>query len=375
MPDGVLENEQGDVITEWIAAAIEAGLQAVQGVLDNENTENPFLDPEEIVSCELLYESRGVVFSSNHSREYVRKWRVIVRSKELQPIDVCYAPCIPFPYSPYVPTNGRPDLSAVLVHLEAEREHQDDYQSWIVTGRYSTDVSDSGPNANMRLGDSFIGPANHPELERPVIEWDEEESTEAPQYDLDGKAFLNSAFQPFTPAPTFPTSVPILVITRNQLTVDPLILAAYSYAVNSQVFLGNPAGTCLSLPPRGRLMYRGNTPFYRMTYRVKIKTTTRPDPDNPFEGIIRDTWQPRILDCGLYRLLKLNLFGAKLFNQPVPIFRMGHPITTPVLLDGEGGVLRPDTTDPANPVYTPVFKEFRRYQDQDLNNLFLNMGV
>jgi len=44
--------------------------------------------------------------SMNHEREYTRKWLVVVNDRRLSAAQVCFAPGVPRPYTPYIDKTG-----------------------------------------------------------------------------------------------------------------------------------------------------------------------------------------------------------------------------------------------------------------------------
>jgi hypothetical protein len=340
------------------------------------------LDPEEVVEPdpdafrqveELPFGRRGRPFSHSQVRTYTRRWRVLLKPgyRDYGPVAVIQAPGLPWPYSVYVSANGvEYDEAALLVDYDAEQEDQDDWQRWIVTGTYSTDLGDTGPNFKTLYGNSGIGPQNNPELERPTIEWDSEETVEAPQFDLDGRPFVNSAGQPFTPAPTFPVGNPVLVIVRNVKRYDSRTYNKYAFAVNDDMFLGNPPGTCQCVPPRAKLMYRGAITYHRVTFRIRIKTNETVDADGV--TLVRETWQPKILDAGMYQ--KETRWYLPSFGDLTPIYdKQGHAMTQPTLLDGNGRAQAPVVGPDGIARKTPVWIYYRRFPTRSFNVLFNNI--
>lgn len=330
-----------------------------------------------VKSGELRDSRTGSPFMAGGERQYERRWTVVTNIVSLDPNTVCQAPGIPLPYSPYVSDDGFiNDLNAVAVSFRAEKvDAQDDGFHWIVTVTYSTKVPVGGIPALTMFGSSAMGSQNNPHLEPPDVEWDWEIIREAPARDLDGRAFLNSANQPFTPAPTFEKAIAVLVYSRNELTYNRQTATRYAFAVNSDPFLDAPPGTAQCLPPRGKLEHRGEMQFWRVTYRIRFGAPRFPQGpgtitvgagesiasavlDRPARAGLEnelETWQPEILDAGLCQL-QTNAARSN-FNQPVPIRRHGTPITQPVCLDGHGRVL-----EPVDGRITPVFLKFRRYR-------------
>ena len=156
----------------------------------------------------------------------------------------------------------------------------------------------------------------------------------------------------------------VLVVTRNYQ--HPGSLAAvkdyverYSLAVNSDIFLGAPPGAVQLDPVKLTEMYRGRLRYWRAVYRFKFKKrVTLSSGSQPNVGNLTtwDTWQPRVLDNGMFRYRKV--FGAVMKNlPPVPIMRNGHPVSFPVPLDGNGSEAARDSNGKVT-AYWHTFEEF-----------------
>ena len=215
-----------------------------------------------------------------------------------------------------------------------------------------------------------------PQQKRAKLHMEFEDTTEAYPFDLDGKAYVSSAGQPFTPPPTRPHKHTVLVFTRNMPTgmVTPQTISDYNNATNLNTFLGQPQDCvfCNFLP--GRLKYHGRIPYYEdVVIRFKLETRMFRDPNsmsatNPTGTLKRRTWQPLFLDQGTVKKVLNPIFGIGAFHT-VPIYNGANPITTPQLLDGAGDELRPDTDGKKYPRYI----ERRDFERRDLSFLFTNM--
>ncbi len=320
---------------------------------------------------EIFAGSVGTGFTTNNVRNYVRKLRVILDSdftenRFASPGDVQVYPGLPRPYGSYISqlSAKEQDLNALCVRLTAEREHPDDWQTWIVTADYSTEIPDHGPitDGTYVFGDSEIGPQNQPWLLPPKIEWDVQETTVARQYDLNGHAFLNSARVPFSPAPAFEEAYPVLIISRNEQNFTASHIADWSFVVNSAPFLGRLAGQVQCLPPKAKKVYFGRTPYYQAVYRLRFKVT---DEMVPLAlGKLPATWQPDILDQGYHRLVEDQALGKFV---PRPIYEGMTPVSRPRLLDGAGEVLVLPNADLSN---DPVYIRFDVYRQRNFSELF-----
>lgn len=331
---------------------------------------------------ELRQTREGVPFSSDMVRTYTRRWLVIVTDNAMGAGKVCSAPGLPRPYSPYLcPDGAEFDLLSLAIRASAEMVKADDSRAhWIVTIDYSTQMPEGGPSDNVNLGWEVGGAQNNPEMEPWDLEWDFEEARVAPAKDLNSIAYLNSARQPFKPAPTFEQGRATLVIVRNQLDITRETMTGMCYAVNSDRFLRADPGTVLCLPPRAKLMFRGRQAYWRVTWRLKFNRPKPKPPGNLVAGLFPDplapnfglpvdtgeleSWQPEILDQGLCHLQIVP--GLPLTGHPVPIFRQGHPVTQPVLLDGNGQPAQPNI----NNYIEPVFLRFKQFQPRPFGSIF-----
>lgn len=247
-----------------------------------------------VKEAELRYQGReGTPFDAYSDREYTEEYLVETKTKLITEIAVCSCPGLPKPFWPH-PS----DLAALCVSLRARLKEEDDWVFWVVTAKYSTKMPDGGPRVGATAGNlpnQSTGAQNNPELEPPDIEWDFEVLHRAPPRDLDKKAFLNTAKQPFTPAPSFEYANAVLLITRNELDFNRVTASQYSFAVNKEMFLGAEPGTVQCLPPKAKMMFRGSINYWRVSYRLRFGEMLE-------DGTLRK-WEPvEILDQGMSEL-------------------------------------------------------------------------
>ena len=333
-----------------------------------------FVKVEEITDTRV-----GTPFTVDNIRTYERRWLVVVNNKEMGASMVCRAPGLPAPWSPYMSADGTEfDELAVMVNLSARKFLADEFYHWIVTAQYSTEVPEGGIPALTMLGADAKGSQNEPWLERPIVEWDWDESTDTPSRDLDGKPYTNSANMPFTPAPAFPAARSVLVIRRNERGWSRELATQYAYAVNADTVAGAEPGTVRCIPPRAKPMNRGRLQFYEVTYRLVFNLPKMNDrKESGVESreaaekgkLELQTWQPEILDQGTHQLQ--TILGVPYASQPVPIFRYGHPVTRDVLLDGVG---REAVKNEKTGRVDPHFLKFRQFHKQKFRPI-LETGI
>lgn len=333
-----------------------------------------------LVVDELPDETReGSPWTADGHRQYVRRFLVVLDKhhptmgehlKRLGATAICKAPGLPSPYSPYITADGfENDLHAVAVRFRADRSRDRDAYHWIVTIEYSTNVPEGGVGDEELFGDDAMGGQNNPENKPWHFEWDPEDVQRAPATDLNGWPYLNSANQPFIPPHQRIQARATLVIHRNMRQFGWKTITKFAYTTNIDPFLGAPRGTVLCMPPRGIMAYLGDKRYWRTRWVLKfgaMKPFVNPaDPlgeaDIPEDYNELENWEHvQILDQGLCRIQN-NPANPFTFGMPVPIYRQGHQISVPDLLDGEGQPVVPDGEGKRNPVYLE-FREARSIQ-------------
>ena len=287
----------------------------------------PRFDPSVyfVKEAEPMFEREGTPFSSDGSRSYTTEFLVMAKVKAITEIIVCTCPGVPLPYSPH-PS----DFAALCTKLSARRKEADDWVYWIVSATFETKMPSGGPQTpgtDENTPDNPQSQQNNPEHDPPDIEWDFETSTRAPSKDLNEKAFLNSAGQPYTPSPSFEYAHAVLCMSRNELSFNRETASKYAFSVNSKKFLGADIGCVQCMPPKAKLVYKGSINYWRVSYRLRF-------------GELLDTgkmqpWDPvQILDSGLMEMTLIP--GSSDKWHPSPILRHGVPISQPVCLDGKG---------------------------------------
>lgn len=331
-------------------------------------------DLEYFKSIEELFEGRtGTAFSSDMNREFVRRFLVEVKNvNTVGPSTACSCPGVPLPFAPYIPQRPEEwDYQAVVVNISAAQKESDDWSFWIVTVRYSTQVPAGGPTFRKTgLGNALSGPQVNPWEEPPSIEADVEIETEVPNQDLDGRPYSNSAEQPFTPPYSCQNGYRAYTLIRNERVIDfenrP---EKYIYVVNSTPFKGYAEGYSLCTGGRGQKLWRGMTPYYRVTYKILCK-----DKNELPSGDFSAGWQPRILNAGMFQ--RKTLFGIDdiIGSTMVPIAPAGIPVTQPVLLNEFGQIQ--ETKYPGDYVVValqnkliPIWLNFRQFRSVELNDL------
>lgn len=263
-------------------------------------------------------------------RNYVQEWLVQVKTSAIDSLAVLDCPGLPRAGAFYASDTAF-DLLSLAIKFSSKRLTDADWGQWLVTVNYSTKLPPGGfPNSPG--GPQGDGANNNPELEPPDIEYDYEVGQEAPQSDLDKKAYLNSAKLPFSPPPKFPAGYPILMISRNELGFNTQRANQYAFALNSDIFMGYRPETVMCYPPKAKLVFKGPLQYWRVTYRLKFAAIVTDKTDKDYaenaqgQPIGLRNFQPHILDQGSMQLKADGTY------EPVYVHNSRHID----LLDGAG---------------------------------------
>jgi hypothetical protein len=180
-------------------------------------------------------------------------------------------------------------------------------------------------------------------LEWPIqINWSGTQFEKVIYYDINDKAIVNSAGEPFGEPVTIDDSRPVLTIVRNEPTYDLAIVDEYRDTLNADTFMGaSPGLVKVSFMP-GELQYNkdagGSGFYYKITYTFNFN---------------RDGWKKKILDRGFSELDASDKLKTILGPD-------GQPLAEASLLDGTGHPLPFDGT--------PVYQEFDVYQSKNFSD-------
>lgn len=332
-------------------------------------------------ACDEIFTGReGTPLSISYERNYTRRFQVEVLSKEIGPLGVCQCPGLPTLYEAYSAGSGEYDLLAVCTKITASQRDPDDWKIWTVVAHYNTIMGEnySGPptgfdNSGPQTENS---PSNNPELEPPEIDWDGEDVMIPEDFDLDEKAYVNSANDRFIPVPAFPKVRPILNVKRNFLfaNFNQAFIEEYANSVNSDSILGCLPGQIMLMKPTAQLVFRGSLSYWSVHLQFKIIDGAQYGlPFHPSDGY--RLWQPRILDQGYNELdTRSSIDGVANpnHNKKMPIKGNGiMPITQQQLLDGNGRV----QTINEDGSITPFIIRFRQFHEREFGPLLVGTGL
>lgn len=165
----------------------------------------------------------------------------------------------------------------------------------------------------------------------PILTWTQVVKEEPIDRTIDGKPIVNVNNEPFDPPLTESFADLALEIQRNLGTIEPTTYADYHNAVNSDNFLGFPAGTALMDQISATEATEADFIFWRVTAKVIFRI--------PDDGDYEKAWWRRVLNQG-YMVREDNLIIRARDAE-------GNPTPSPVLLKADGT----QEEDPANAVW------------------------
>lgn len=257
-----------------------------------------------------------------------------------------------------------PDDSHALLK-EKTAEQDGELMVWTVTFNWDTEQSQqdrgtvAGGTGSGPLGTSPTHPSSpgtnhsgtHPEVRPNRFEWGSVQTNRYLPGDLtldeDGdpapRPFASSAGQVFDPPPQIDCSDTTLSITCYRMTARPEKIWLYQNSVNDNDFLGIfPADWIRVTSYKQTSVYEAQWGWF-WEYQITLQ-------------IREDGWNPvKVMDAGTVQRIDVPPFGLRL--TPC-LDAHGHPVTSPVPLDGFGAQL-PLTAGPEDIVYLK-FQGYKR---------------
>lgn len=276
-----------------------------------------------ILSIDEISDDRAGAADTGNGRSYVRRFRVLTDTPAIGPHLVGAATGIRFG-DRYGAGTFESDQYAYCTSIEASQE-EGDALGWIVTATYGAfDAITAGG-----------GPDNNPLLMPIDIEWSFRNQEKVCQYDVNNKAILNTANDPFDPPLIIDDPRPLLTVVRNEAIADIEALYSYRNAVNSDPFgpWGPQMARVVNIRPKS-LFHQYVGWYWQVTYEFEF---------NPPDG-----YRPKVLNMGMRKISQTT-------NQPVPIVLNGVPVSQPMLLTQFGYLAKP--TD------EPYWLQFQVYNE------------
>jgi len=255
-------------------------------------------------------QTRSGTWDVSSGRSYVRTFMVITNSIYDGPNAVMQS--LGFLYGdPYLMIGGDSDLHAYANQMSAT-QIEGDPLGWEVTvnyGWYNPDFAGGGGNQNPLL--------------MPIdVNWAYRDYEIVAEFDVNGNAIINTAYDPFDPPVMMNVPVKVLTVVRNEPTYNDMQADMYTTAVNSDLFAGRMPMMVRCLHISGRSQWHQDAGWYwQVTYEFECLNPVR----------WPNGWRKQILNQGLRKLSS----GAGPIKQ-VPILANGVPVSKPVPLDQNG---------------------------------------
>lgn len=261
--------------------------------------------------------SRSHAIDDKGMRRFTRVFVVETDGYDTGPVAVRGAVAVPKLFDFYN-VAGEVDLGARVRKIEPERV--DDSLIWEVRVEYSTDAQDEQQ-------------ADEDPLARPaLISTGWSQFTRALEKDLDDKAVVTAADEPFDPPVEVDDDQFLLTIQRNEAFLDEAKILTYRNAVNSDPWrIAQPKQAKIRITAQRR--FENGIEFYEYVYTISFNE----------EG-----WQPSVLHRGMY--VKDGT------TRKLATDKDGQNVTAPVLLDAAGAQLAIGGT--------PVFLDFKGYRER-----------
>ncbi len=308
--------------------------------------------------------------------EYEKVFRVFVNSSLDEQATVIGAVGIPVRHSVYADLNGRTDPFALCMSVTAHVENDEDWQAWICTARFNTDIWDrirkkGGENQQNQQ------PEN-PVLEPPDISIDTQDGpARVLDTDLKGVAVVNSAGERFSPGREVNDTLIVLTIQKNEATsANALALRGLDFynAVNSDFFFGFRPGYVKCKGIKGASVWKDGQFYFKVVYVFHIveRVVTTLNQNN-----VHVTVEGWAIDEGPIDHGRRQILAGKLVDI---ISATGVPVED-AYLNGSNGALLNGTNGVPDPAKTnapvcllsttdftaPRFQFYKRKQFADLN--------
>ena len=299
-----------------------------------------------IVLFEEIWLDRGAESSGIDDSSATRQWRVITNDKlnDSQYV-IGYglsAGILPTRFAGH-PSNAY--LTARRLRADSQTETP---LHWIVTASYS-----SAPvSSEEKEKEENPNPINR----KAKFRWTTNLYREAVEKDIDDNAVLNSAGDYFDPPVERDASNWVITVTKNMTTVPSWLLDYNNCPINeSSVTIDGitieEKKARLTTIDIGEEQVENNVKYRVVTMQIETK---------------KEGWTAKILDQGLRKRLDLAGGWKQVHIEKENEDGELSKVTSPVLLDGEGGVLDEPTPENA------VFMEYEFYEAKDFSVLPLS---
>jgi len=199
------------------------------------------------------------------------------------------------------------------------------------------------------------GPEDNPLNQPPKIDWTDTKTDEPIDVDFDGNPIVTINNEPIEGI-TAKIADQVVTIQRNYAAFSPYATAAYRRSVNSDTFLGYPAGTAKLIRFNAKEVRGDGLPAYwDVTASIQFRL--------PYRTTNAKAWYKRVLHQGYMVKDATTNAPRRAIEKDLNSSSGENPTAKPVLLTATGYI----ETNPAN----ATFREFKVYDSLPYNALGL----
>lgn len=184
--------------------------------------------------------------------------------------------------------------------------------------------------------DAGGGGGSSPLLAPPIIEFSSEVTEEDITQDVRGQPILMTTTEEPSPRIKREFHTPLILVKRNVAWIDPSVIAQYRMVVNSDMWYGNPPGTCLLRSIKAVNVPDQDFEYWTVDAAIAIRRGA------PFTSDAK-AWYYRVLAQGFLVNLPIIPSGTVLEGQHA--MKDGQPVSAPVLHDITNGFLIENNAD------------------------------
>lgn len=296
-----------------------------------------------VISANLAFSGRSGSFSLT-SRDYEQMWIVQTDNRLDGPQQIAQFPGVPQKGQYYQHGNDF-DPASTLIALSAD---QDDGNPllWRVTAAYS-----SAPQGTQQ-DDAGV------DFNNPILSWGSETFQRIVERDIDGNLMASSAGEFFDPPELVDDAYPMLSVSVNWPSFNPLAIQLYTGAVNSDAWYGMKPYTVKCKNVGASQQQQGDQEYWAVSMSFLFNFTAAPNRTIPSDD--SGGWTSYILDRGVK---ELDDDKNQIHIKDIE----GNPVTEPRLLNGRGKQL--DAFKYDSEYYQPVFLPRRKFRKLPFNQL------
>jgi len=185
------------------------------------------------------------------------------------------------------------------------------------------------------------GPQDNPLNAPPTIEWTDQETDEPIDCDFDGSPIVTVNNEPLEGV-TAKIADQVVTIQRNYADFSSYATAAYRRSVNSDTFLGFPAGTAKMIRFNARKIYGDGQTYWNVSASIQFRL--------PYNTTAEKAWYARVLNQGYLVKDPTTNAPRRAIEKDLHASGTENPTAKPVMLTSTGYI----ETNPANAYWLTI---------------------